>query len=223
MTDDTKNMWDFILNIIALLGAGFGFWVGLRQWRRGQQWQRAEQMDKFVQQFESEELLQLAATTIDWTRRTITFREKEFAVTNTDALMALRIHTEMENPSFEGEQATLRDAYDALLAFFNRLELALTSGLIDAKPAKQYFGYWLQHFLSFDKHPPVSRDEAEWVEVLKRNQPEGKKLDPVELKQKAQLIRDFMAQTKTPRLVEQYIAAYGSPKSIQRLHDHFRA
>jgi hypothetical protein len=93
MCDTTKNLCDLILNIIALLGACIGFWVGLRQWRRGQQWQRAEQMDKFVQQFESDELLRLAATVTDWTRRTITFREKEFTITNTDALMALRVHT----------------------------------------------------------------------------------------------------------------------------------
>ena len=53
---------------------------------------------------------------------------------------------------FKGKQALLRDAYDAWLTFFGRLELAIASGLIDAKPAQQYFGYWLKHFLAFDKH-----------------------------------------------------------------------
>ena len=154
MTDPTKNTLDIVLQIIAMIGAAIAFWIGLRQWRRGQDWQRAEQMDKFVLQFENDELLCLAATIIDWTRRKVKFREREFVVTNTDALLALRDHTKMgEQPLFEGEQATLRDAYDALLAFFARLELALSTRLIDVAPAKQYFRYWLEHFLAFDRHP----------------------------------------------------------------------
>ena len=153
MTDCTKNMWDVSLHIVTIIGGLVAFCFGLRQWRRGQDWQRAEQMDKFVQQFEKDELLQLAATIVDWTRRTIIFRKEEFTVTNTDALLASRNHAEMgPQPKFAGEQATLRDAYDALLAFFARLELALSTKLIDVEPAKQYFSYWLEHFLSFDRH-----------------------------------------------------------------------
>ena len=83
MTDCTKNLWDVFLHIVTILGGVVAFWVGLKQWRRGQDWQRAEQMDKFVQQFEKDELLQLAATIVDWTRRTVTYRKKEFTVTNT--------------------------------------------------------------------------------------------------------------------------------------------
>jgi hypothetical protein len=154
MTDETKNAWDLVLQIITMAGAAIAFWVGLRQWRRGQDWQRAEQMDKFVQQFENDDLLRLAATVIDWTRRQVKYRDREFVVTNTDALLALRDHTKMgEKPVFAGEQAVLRDAYDALLAFFSRLELALSTKLIDLPPAKQYFQYWLSHFLAFDRHP----------------------------------------------------------------------
>src|SRR5262249_23514602 len=132
MTDQAKNLWDVVLNIVTMVGAGVAFWFGLHQWRRGQDWQRAEQMDKFVQQFEDDGLLRLAAIIVDWTRRVVVFREREFAMTNTDALLALRNHEHMgPKPVFEGEQATLRDAYDALLAFFARLELALSTQLID--------------------------------------------------------------------------------------------
>lgn len=53
---------------------------------------------------------------------------------------------------FPGEQATIRDAYDALLTFFNRLELAIATGLIDAEPTKAYFRYWLDHFLKMSRH-----------------------------------------------------------------------
>lgn len=50
-------------------------------------------------------------------------------------------------------QPQLRDAYDALLAFFLRLELSISSGLIDADSTEAYFGYWLERFLEFDRHP----------------------------------------------------------------------
>lgn len=154
MTNEMKNLWDVVLNIMTMVGAGIAFWFGLQQWRRGQDWQRAEQMDKFVQEFENDELLRLAATVIDWTRREVVFRGRALVVTNTDSLLALRDHMTMgTKPVFEGEQATLRDAYDALLAFFGRLELAISTKLVDAPPALQYFRYWLEHFLAFDKHP----------------------------------------------------------------------
>jgi hypothetical protein len=79
-----------------------------------------------------------------------------------ELLLALRDHTTIkERPMFPGEQATLRDAYDAFLAFVSRLELSISTQLIDAKPAKAYFAYWLRHFLTFDKHPDVNK-------VLKR-------------------------------------------------------
>src|SRR5262249_24460088 len=108
MTNEAKNLWDVILSIITMLGAGVAFWFGLQQWRRGQDWQ--------------------------------------------DALLALRDHASMgDRPRFEGAQATVRDAYHSLLSFFGRLELAISTKLVDAAPAVQYFRYWLEHFLAFDK------------------------------------------------------------------------
>jgi uncharacterized membrane protein len=62
---------------------------------------------------------------------------------------------------FEGEQANLRDAYDAILTFFNRLELAISTNLIDKEPAKNYFSYWLERLVTFDRHPDKNK-------VLKR-------------------------------------------------------
>jgi hypothetical protein len=135
--------------------------------------------------------------------------------------MALRIHTEMQGePGFEAEQATLRDAYDALLAFFTRLELALTTGLVDAAPARQYFGYWLAHFPSFDKHPPDNRSVEEQMNLLQQWQPKDAAVDPGELRQMAEGIHHFMQAAKPPQLVAGYIKAYSDPKSIERLKTH---
>src|SRR5439155_25132822 len=92
-------IWDIGLHVATMIAAVIAFLVGLQQWRRGQDWQRAEQMDKFVQQFENDELLRVAATIIDWTRRKITFRERELVVTNTHALLALQHHRKMKKTS----------------------------------------------------------------------------------------------------------------------------
>lgn len=207
MTGETKNLFDIILNTVALVGAAIAFCTGLRQWRRAQTWQRAEKLDKFIEKFDSDKLLRLAAIIIDWTERRVTFEGRPFTVTNKEALLALRDHRtikklspveeqDMKNeqdlnkkdPMFPGEQSTLRDSYDALLGFFERLELAISSKLIDAKPAKACFSYWLEHFLLFDKHPD----------------------------------RDGVLNGITPQaMVVGYIVAYGDYQSILRLCDHF--
>lgn len=206
MTEETKNLLDIILNTVALVGAAVAFCIGLHQWRRAQTWQRAEKFDKFVEKFDSDELLRLAAIVVDWTERRVTFEGRPLTVTNKESLLALRDHRTIKLPSveeeclsneqnlskkdpmFPGEQSTLRDAYDALLGFFERLELAISSQLIDATPAKACFSYWLEHFLLFDKHPD----------------------------------RDGVLNGITPQaIVVGYIVAYGDSQSISRLCKHF--
>ncbi|HKO99498.1 MAG TPA: hypothetical protein VJU86_21030 [Pyrinomonadaceae bacterium] len=43
MDDQTKNLWDVILNSLALVAAGVAFIFGLLQWGQSQKWQRSEQ------------------------------------------------------------------------------------------------------------------------------------------------------------------------------------
>ena len=154
MPNDTKNLYDVVLTLLTLASAGTAFVVGLLQWRRSQAWQRADKLDKFVDKFESNDLLRLAAVGVDWGVRKTRFGDRALTVSNEDALPALRNHDEMpDGGEFEGEQPTIRDAYDALLAFFQRLEVSIKEKLIDARPAKAYFAYWLEHFLYFEHHP----------------------------------------------------------------------
>ena len=153
MPPDTKALWDVILTLITMAGAIAAFLIGWMQWRRGQAWQRAEQLDKFVVKFESDELLKLATAVLDWYQRTVTFKGCDLTVRNSEVLLALRDHRTIEDDNkFSSQQATLRDAYDALLAFFNRLELGTTTGLVESAAAKAYFAYWLERLVSFDQH-----------------------------------------------------------------------
>lgn len=149
-----KETFDVVFDSLTLLAGVVAFGIGLYQWKRSQDWQRAAKLDDFVKFFQEDDLLRLAATAVDYTRRTTKFSGEAFHLSNTDALLALRDHKTMgTDEGFTPEQAVLRDAYDALLEFFLRLEIAISAGLLDAVAAKWAFGYYLERFVTFDMHP----------------------------------------------------------------------
>lgn len=158
MSDETKNIFDFILAVIGMIGALVAFIHTLRTWREGQHWKRAEQLDNFIERFESDDMLKLACIILDWTFRKTEFRGKEITIRNDDVLISLRFHIEENGDRFifTKEQALIRDMIDTLLAFFGRLEVALATRLIDREPAKQYFSYWLERLITMDRHPDES-------------------------------------------------------------------
>jgi hypothetical protein len=153
MDDNTKNLVDVFLTIIAMVGAIVGFMKALYEWRVSQRWKRSEYLDKFVDRFESDELLRFASVVLDWTSRTTTYKNRTVTIGNDDVILALRDHREMGGQSYGGEQSLVRDAYDALPSFFCRLDLAIDSGLIDAEPTRDYFKYWVDRFITMDRHP----------------------------------------------------------------------
>jgi hypothetical protein len=154
MSPESKNLFDAIITVVGMTGAAVAFIYARQDWREAQRWKRAEQLNEFVTRFETDPLLRLASAVTDWTSRTVMHNGHPFQIHNNDALLALRNHETMEDDeSFEGEQDTIRDAYDALLAFFTRLELALHSELIDVEPTRSYFRYWLERFTTMDRHP----------------------------------------------------------------------
>ncbi|AKU97433.1 hypothetical protein AKJ09_04097 [Labilithrix luteola] len=154
MDDQTKNVFDVVFTAIGLLGAAIGFAKAIHEWREGQRWKRSERLDRFVETFESTPLLKLACTILDWTTRQVKFDGRDVLIENRDVLLALRNHAEEPAGTvFTGEQALIRDAYDAFLAFFARLELAIATGLVEAEPAKSAFAYWLDQYATMKVHP----------------------------------------------------------------------
>jgi hypothetical protein len=154
MTEEAKRLWDVALSIVTIVGGIVAFYVGLRQWQRGQAWERANKLNDFIEKFETDDLLRFGATALDWTKREVTFRGREVVIKNSDVLLSLRDYrTITERPMYPGEQPIMRDAYDALMTFFQRLELSIATGLIDARHAKAYFGYWLERLVTLDRHP----------------------------------------------------------------------
>jgi hypothetical protein len=157
MSSETKNVCDVALAAISLVGAAVAFVCTLQQWRISQSWKRSEQLDKFVELFEKDELLGLGRTIVDWTVRKVSFRREQVKITNDDVLRALELYSKMGADSgFPGEQPLIRDAFDAWLNFFQRLELALSSGLIDRLPTMQYFQYWVRRFATLEAHPDTN-------------------------------------------------------------------
>jgi hypothetical protein len=191
MEDEVKNVCDLLIDVLTLIGAGVAFYFSLHQWKCGQALQKAGKLDEFIAKFESDELLRLAATILDWRERKITCRNREVRVCSREVLLALRIHTEIkESPQFPGDQMMFRDAYDALLNFLQRLEIAIAGNLVDPIHARKCFGYWIERLLKFERH----KDDP--------NQP-------------------FLDGRKPGKMVRDYVRAYGDPESFRRLCEEF--
>ena len=108
--------------ILGVLGGIALFAWGLYQWQDSQQWRRAEKLELFIKEFDSNELLVFGRVVLDWTRRTVVFQAKSVTVSNTDALLALRVHSNLPEHNvdgtvglYTGSQPQIRDALDALL------------------------------------------------------------------------------------------------------------
>ena len=158
MLDETKNLIDVILAVVGGVGALIAFVHTLRTWKEGQRWRRADKLDELIETFEKEPLVKLACVVFDWTNRKTEVDGKDFVFTNEDVLLALRLHGDGpgQTRQFSPTQAKIRDACDAFLNFFSRLDAALDAGLIDSAPARRYFVYWLEVALTMKHHP----DEA---------------------------------------------------------------
>ena len=154
MSGDAKNVADVMLTILGMGGAVIAFQHTIREWRDSQRWKKSERLDKLIEGFESDKYTQVACTAIDWTARRSQFGDRDIVITNNDVLLALRPHAFLESgDTYPGEQSTLREAFDALLNFFCRIEFEMESDRLDPEPTKPYFSYWLERFVTMDRHP----------------------------------------------------------------------
>jgi hypothetical protein len=150
-TEKAKLLIDAITLGFAILGG----LVALVQWRRDQAWKRAEKLDSLYKEFEGNRLIQIACRVMDWNRGNFSFPDGEqFSFNTSDVKASLVIHGAAEL-TFTPTQARMRDAYDALLAFFDRLHTAIDNGLVDQKPAGRLFAYWIEHFAEMPEHDCV--------------------------------------------------------------------
>ena len=150
----TNENVKILVEVISLGIAVIGGMVALFQWRRDQSWKRAEKLDNLYKEFESARLIQIACRVLDWSRGRFKLPNgEEFSFTVEDVHKSFVIHDSSEDITFTPTQAVMRDAYDALLSFFDRLESAISTGLVDEFHAMCLFGYWVNHLDKMPEHP----------------------------------------------------------------------
>lgn len=147
-TEKARLLIDAVTIGLAFLGG----LVALVQWRRDQAWKKADKLDSLYKEFEGNRLIQIACRVMDWDRGNFKFPDgEEFRFDTSDVQKSLVIHGDGDL-AFTLTQARMRDAYDTLLAFFERLGTAIDNGLVDQKPAGKLFGYWIEHFATMPEH-----------------------------------------------------------------------
>jgi hypothetical protein len=149
-------------SVLGVLGGIALFCWALYEWRDAQQWKRADKLETFIREFDSDKQLLRGRVVLDWKWRTVDIGDTKVTVTNDEALLALRVHTQFANAAesrYSAEQTQIRDALDAILGFFDRLCLAVSARLVDGDHARRYFRYWLCKLVTYESHP-VEQDTA---------------------------------------------------------------
>lgn len=143
-----------LIDALTLGVAFIGGLLALVQWRRDQSWKKAEKLDSLYKEFEASRLIQIACRVLDWSRGRFTFPDGEkLEFDQADVENSLLVHDDLPELTFTPVQTRMRDAYDALLAFFERLESAIGTDLVDEQSALRLFGYWIKHLDMMPEHP----------------------------------------------------------------------
>lgn len=158
-----KEEAKLLIDALTLCFALIGGITALVQWRRDQAWKRAEKLDSMYKEFEGSRLIQIACRVLDWSRGNFKFPDgEELRFTDEDVKKSFVVHGD-EDLTFTATQTRMRDAYDALLSFFERLESAIDGGLVNSEAAMRLFGYWVKHFDEMPEHPSCSNLSVKYI------------------------------------------------------------
>jgi len=149
------DLLDLIFRISTAIGATIAFFVGFRQYRRGQNWRKARIITSLIDSFEKDDEIQMACTMLDWDERKIAIKGgKAIQFKNEMLVAALRI-TEMDIISYEQsnrieksdtfteEEGIIRDGFAAFFDFFHKLTVLQRRGLLSFSDY-EYFYYYLE-------------------------------------------------------------------------------
>jgi len=160
----TKEEGKLLIEALTLLLAIVASIAALVQWRRDQSWKRAEKLDSMFKEFESNRLIQIACRILDWNRGKFSFPDGDkIEFEHEDVVKSLVLHDEVKECTFTQTQARMRDAYDSLLSFFDRLESAIDGGLVDGPKALRLFGYWIQHLDKMPEHQDCGQAAMKYI------------------------------------------------------------
>lgn len=170
---------DLVIKVFAILGAAVAFLVGLRQYKRGQVWQRSQIVLSLIQSFEEDERIEAACAMLDWDEREVTLGEgQRIQFKNSLLLSALRVPAmdivtapgqEMAEgrDAFTPEESYIRDAFDALFDFFDKLYAFRETKLLTAQDCT-YFRYWLELLRdigTYKRSPQIQQAISRYMEA----------------------------------------------------------
>jgi len=181
-------------SVLGVFGGMFLWCWSLYEWRDAQQWKRATRLDDLIREFDTTPLLQIGRVVIDWAFRTVDDGPTRRHISNNDAILALRVYKSdpLTNGQYEGEQARIRDGLDALLTFFERLHVAVSTRSVEIAHARHFFRYWLWVLVTYKWHEVGNAD--------------------------VDTVREFVQKKgSVAACVADYIAEYGNIETIVRL------
>lgn len=151
------------LKAIALLGATLAFLIGLFQYRKAQTWKRSEWLAQEMESFFNDPVVVAALRMIDYGERRIELYPKREAeatrfvlLRDDDVAKALEHHSirHQEDRGFNDDEASIRDAFDHLLARLERIQSFVQAGLLKYQDVRPYLNYWATHVISARANDP---------------------------------------------------------------------
>lgn len=191
------NTVDLGLKLIAVLGAGIAFLVGLWQWRKGQRWQKGQFLLSLINSFEKNNRISMARVMLDCDKIDIPFTgNKTLHFKNDLLLSALKVVPE---DKFSKDQQAIREAFDALFDFFQKLASFEKNKLLGFNDLT-YFYYWfdmINHVAYYKEEGGLKKEKC------------------VELEQ---MIRRYISEYRflwVSELLDEHKRIYGKPMNLK--------
>lgn len=155
---------DFLLKLAGAISAVVIFFVGLRQYNKGQVWKKNEFLANAIKDFNDDEMVQNAMTILDWDAREIElFPYKEnpderYVLVNRSILTnALRYGVSEEGKSikFDPTEKAIRDTFSVFFDYFEKYQAWIDSKLIHGKDLEPYVLYWIESMSANPDKPYV--------------------------------------------------------------------
>ena len=147
---DYYDVLDLAIKLLGLFGGAIAFWVGLKQYKKGQNWQKAQIILSLIDIFEKDDKIQYACRMLDWDKRNIQINEgRVLAYENSMLVSALKVHftdsasSDSRQIGFTSDESFIRDCFDAFFDYFQKLYTFKQNELVDFKDLR-YFYYWLE-------------------------------------------------------------------------------
>jgi hypothetical protein len=162
MSLDAKDWWQIGAWIVAILGGLIAAFKGITELRRSNdqrcedlRWKRAEMAKTCIDELNANSLARSALKMMDWSgdEYTRVDGKKTGEIKHKERRNALRT----DNTIFDADSKFIRDAFDELFDYIERLEHFIRIGLVVFEDVEQFFKYYISKFASQDERDVITR------------------------------------------------------------------